>query len=74
MELKVGKVSIKTKDGWRELSEDDATLSHADLCQLSRKFNMVGNLRMEQDQRINQWLQSKIAQAYAFEQAQNKGK
>jgi hypothetical protein len=76
MEFKVEKISVMTKDGWREITNEDQLdreLTHDDLMLLSRKFNMTANLRLPQDQRVNYWLQSKIAQAYARE-ASKKGK
>lgn len=38
-------------------------LSHDDYCHLSRLFNHAANLGLGQDQRINRWLQVKIAAA-----------
>jgi hypothetical protein len=38
-------------------------LSHDDLCRLSRAFNDGCNLRLEQDQRINEWLKARISEA-----------
>lgn len=75
MEFRALKISVMTKDGWREITNEDqldTELTHDDLCLLSRKFNLTANLRLPQDLRINYWLQSKIAQAYARE-AKKKG-
>lgn len=41
----------------------DRTLSHADLCHLSRVFNAAVELRTERDQRINEWLKEQIVAA-----------
>jgi hypothetical protein len=40
-----------------------STLSHDDLCRLSRAFNEVAHLGDSQDYRINEWLKERIAHA-----------
>ena len=75
MQFKADKLYVQTEEGWREvnkLADLSTELSHDDWCLLSRKFNMVANLRLPQDVRINTWLQSKIAQAYAREAKKGK--
>lgn len=41
--------------------EDNRTSRHADLCRLSRVFNVSADLSDPQDYRINEWLKSQIA-------------
>ena len=40
------------------------TITHDDACRLSRAFNMCGNLCMDQDYRINEWLKCLIKATY----------
>jgi hypothetical protein len=47
----------------RQAGVDGEAISNADLCRLSRMFNAYCDLRLAQDQRINEWLKHSIAAA-----------